>query len=57
MKNDWVIKATVKELIDKLKEFPEESRVMDYEYNDIRDVYVNIFSYNRPDADVVLIID
>ena len=52
-----MIKATVKELIDELKEFPEDSIVMDYEYNDIRDVYVNIFSYNKPDADVVLIID
>ena len=48
---------TVKELIDKLSEFPEDARVMDYEYNDIRDVYVNIFSYNKLDADVVIIID
>ena len=47
---------TVKELIDELKKFPENTRVMDYEYNDIKDVYENIFAYNKPNEEVVVII-
>lgn len=30
---------TVKELIEKLKEFPEDMEVLNYEYFDIYDVY------------------
>ena len=47
---------TVKELINKLKEFPEDMRVTDYEYNDIQDVYENILAYNKPNEEVVVII-
>ena len=47
---------TVKELINELKKFPENTRVMDYEYNDIKDVYENIFAYNKPNEEVVIII-
>ena len=33
-----VINMTVKELIDKLKEFPEDLEVLNYEYWDIYDI-------------------
>lgn len=47
---------TVKELIDRLNEFPEDARVMDYEYNDVEDVYENILAYNKPNEEIVVII-
>ena len=33
---------TVKELIDRLKEFPEDMEVLNYEYFDIREVEMEI---------------
>ena len=36
---------TVKELIDKLKEFPEEMAVLNDSYHDIRNVYENTYPY------------
>lgn len=47
---------TVRELIDRLNEFPEDARVMDCEYNDVEDVYANIFLYNKSDEEVIVII-
>ena len=51
---------TVKELIDKLKHFPEDMEVMDTTYMDIEDVcertwmHTN-YPYDKPDKQVVII--
>lgn len=34
---------TVKELIERLKEFPEDMEVLNYEYFDINDVYEDTY--------------
>lgn len=36
---------TVKELIEKLKEFPEDMEVLNYEYFDVNDVYEDVYPY------------
>ena len=51
---------TVKELIDKLKQFPEDMEVMDYLYMDIEDVHERTwedtnYPYDKPDKQVVVI--
>ena len=51
---------TVKELIDKLKQFPEDMEVMDYLYMDIEDVHERTwedtnYPYDKPDKQVVII--
>ena len=51
---------TVKELIDKLKEFPEDVRVVDFAYSDLADVCKKIwihinYPYNGPDEEIVMI--
>lgn len=51
---------TVKELIDKLKQFPEDMEVMDTMYYDIESVYENTWThtnypYDKPDKQVVII--
>lgn len=51
---------TVKELIDRLKQFPEDMEVMDADYMDIEHVYEwtwmhTNFPYNKPDKQVVII--
>lgn len=51
---------TVKELIDKLKQFPEDMEVMDTAYYDIEDVYEGTwmhtnYPYDKPDKQVVII--
>ena len=51
---------TVKELIDKLKEFPEDMRVVDSTYSDLDNVCKEIwihtnYPYNKPDEEVVMI--
>ena len=55
-----MIKVTVKELINKLKEFPEDMRVVDLGYDDIEDVYKGTwihgnYPYDKPDEEVVVI--
>lgn len=51
---------TVKKLIDKLKEFPEDLEVMGADYMDIEHVYERTWThtnypYNKPDKQVVII--
>ena len=51
---------TVKELIDKLKQFPEDMEVMDAMYYDIENVYESTWThtnhpYDKPDKQVVII--
>ena len=53
----WIM--TVKELIDRLKNFPEDMEVVD-EYEEITDVYKGIlmhnnYPYDKPDKEVVVI--
>ena len=36
---------TVKELIEKLKEFPDDMEVLSHEYRDIRGVCENVYPY------------
>ena len=36
---------TVKELIEKLKEFPENMEVLSYEYFSIKDIYEDVYPY------------
>ncbi len=50
----------VKELIDRLKQFPEDMEVMDANYMNIEHVYEQTwthanFPYNKPDKQVVII--
>ena len=51
---------TVKELINKLKEFPEDMMVVDSAYNDLDNIYKRIwihsnYPYNKPDEEVLMI--
>ena len=51
---------TVKELIYKLKQFPEDLEVMDINYMDIEKVYETTwehtnYPYDKPDKQVVII--
>ena len=51
---------TVKEMIEKLKEFPEDMKVVDDLYMDIEDVYIDTwedinYPYDEPDKQVVVI--
>lgn len=51
---------TVKELIEKLKEFPEDMEVMDTMYYHIESVYEGTWThtnypYDKPDKQVVII--
>jgi hypothetical protein len=51
---------TVKELINKLQEFPEDMDVVDYSYDDIEDVHEgtlvhNNHPYDKPDKQVIII--
>lgn len=41
---------TVKELIEKLKEFPENMEVLNYEYYSIKNVYEDVYPYIPADA-------
>lgn len=55
-----VIYMTVKELIDKLRQFPEDMEVMDTMYYDIESVYEGTWThtnypYDKPDKQVVII--
>lgn len=36
---------TAKELIEKLKEFPEDMEVLNYEYFDIQNIYEDVYPY------------
>ncbi len=51
---------TVKELIDKLKEFPDDMRVVDFAYSDLENVCKRVwihsnYPYNKPDEEVLII--
>ena len=51
---------TVKQLIEELKQFPENMEVMDTSYYDIENVYEGTwedtnYPYNKPDKKVVII--
>lgn len=51
---------TVKELINKLREFPEDMEVMDMSLTDIESVYETTWThtnypYDKPDKQVVII--
>ena len=51
---------TVKELIDRLKQFPEDMEVMDTDYMGIERVYARTwthtnFPYSKPDKQVIII--
>lgn len=47
---------TVRDLIEKLKEFPEDMMVMNYEYLDIYDVTEDEVSWKEPYDKVIIII-
>ena len=46
---------TVKELIEKLKEFPDDMEVLNCEYCDIRNVYEDVYPYVPKNAPVSML--
>lgn len=51
---------TIKEIIEKLKEFPEDMEVVDSSYDSINEIYPSVwihsnYPYNKPDKAVIVI--